>query len=67
LIEEEDFKLLRDSIDNSSNFDVLALAQRLEKHQLLEFRRIAAHLYKVSEANTAKQALATIHDTVKEG
>jgi clathrin heavy chain len=47
LIEEEDFKLLRDSIENSLNFDVLSLAQRLEKHQLLEFRRIAAHLYKV--------------------
>ncbi|KAJ3319704.1 hypothetical protein HDV06_006120 [Boothiomyces sp. JEL0866] len=46
LIEEEDFKSLRDSIDNFPNFDNLALAQRLEKHALLEFRRIAAHLYK---------------------
>ncbi|KAI8903541.1 hypothetical protein EDD86DRAFT_242981 [Gorgonomyces haynaldii] len=46
LIEEEDFKSLRDSIDTCSNFDQLTLAQRLEKHQLLEFRRIASHLYK---------------------
>jgi clathrin heavy chain len=48
LIEEEDFKLLRDSIDSFPNFDNLSLAQRLEKHALLEFRRIAAHLYKVN-------------------
>jgi len=46
LIEEEDFKTLRDSIDHFDNFDNIALAQRLEKHELLEFRRIAAHLYK---------------------
>ena len=48
LIDEEDFKSLRDSIDHFDNFDNIALAQRLEKHELLEFRRIAAHLYKVS-------------------
>lgn len=46
LIEEEDFKTLRDSIDYFDNFDNIVLAQRLEKHELLEFRRIAAHLYK---------------------
>lgn len=46
LIEEEDFAGLRDSIDHFDNFDSIALAQRLEKHELLEFRRIAAHLYK---------------------
>lgn len=45
-IEEEDYQSLRDSIDNHDNFDSLDLAQRLEKHELLEFRRIAAHLYK---------------------
>lgn len=47
LIEEQDFKSLRDSIDAFPNFDILALAQKLEGHSLLEFRRIAAHLYKV--------------------
>ncbi|KAJ9113109.1 hypothetical protein QFC20_001997 [Naganishia adeliensis] len=46
LIEEEDYKTLRDSIDNFDNFDNLKLAARLEKHELLEFRRLAAHLYK---------------------
>ncbi|KAJ3329008.1 hypothetical protein HDU76_008837 [Blyttiomyces sp. JEL0837] len=46
LIEEEDYKSLRDSIDHFDNFDAIGLAQRLEKHELLEFRRIAAHLYK---------------------
>lgn len=47
LIEEEDYKTLRDSIDSFDNFNNISLAQRLEKHELLEFRRLAAHLYKV--------------------
>ena len=47
LIEEEDYKTLRDSIDSFDNFDNIALAKRLERHVLLEFRRLAAHLYKV--------------------
>jgi len=46
LIEEEDFNTLRDSIDSFDNFNNVALAQQLEKHALLEFRRLAAHLYK---------------------
>lgn len=46
LIEEEDADTLRASIDGFSNYDAIALAQRLEKHELLEFRRLAAHLYK---------------------
>ncbi|KAK2465631.1 hypothetical protein APHAL10511_002175 [Amanita phalloides] len=46
LIEEEDYKTLRDSIDSFDNFDSISLAKRLEKHELLEFRRLAAHLYK---------------------
>ncbi|KAL9558012.1 hypothetical protein MBANPS3_001112 [Mucor bainieri] len=45
-IEEEDFEALRDSIDHHDNIDPVDLAKRLEKHELLEFRRIAAHLYK---------------------
>ncbi|KAG0285252.1 hypothetical protein BGZ97_007877 [Linnemannia gamsii] len=44
LIEEEDYVRLRKSIDTNTNFDNLALAGRLESHELLEFRRIAAHL-----------------------
>jgi Region in Clathrin and VPS len=51
LIEEEDYKTLRDSIDSFDNFDNTSLARRLEKHELLEFRRLAAHLYKVRFMN----------------
>ena len=45
-IEEEDYQGLRTSIDAFDNFDNIALAQKLEKHELIEFRRIAAYLYK---------------------
>ncbi|KAI8968277.1 hypothetical protein BDF20DRAFT_827793 [Mycotypha africana] len=45
-IEEEDYEALRDSIDHHDNIDQVDLAKRLEKHELLEFRRIAAVLYK---------------------
>jgi clathrin heavy chain len=43
---EEDHEGLRSSIDDYDNFDQLFLAQKVEKHELLEFRRIAAYLYK---------------------
>ena len=46
LIEEEDYETLRVSIDGFDNFDAISLAQRLERHELLEFRRLAAHLYR---------------------
>ncbi|KAJ6625007.1 clathrin heavy chain 1 [Mycena sp. CBHHK59/15] len=46
LMEEEDYKTLRDSIDNFDNFNNIGLAQRLQASPLLEFRRLAAHLYK---------------------
>ena len=46
LIDDEDYEGLRDSVDNHQELDQIALAQRLEKHELFEFRRIAAHLYK---------------------
>jgi len=45
-VEEENFDSLRVSIDSFNQFDAIALAQKLEKHELLEFRRIAAYLYK---------------------
>lgn len=41
LIEEEDYETLRDSIDANDAFDSMGLAGRLEKHDLLEFRRRA--------------------------
>lgn len=37
---------LRTSIDAYDNFDNISLAQGLEKHDLIEFRRIAAYLFK---------------------
>lgn len=46
LIEEEDYEALQTSIDAYNNFDNISLALRLEKHELIEFRRIAAYLYK---------------------
>jgi len=46
LVDEEDIEGLRTSIADHDNFDQVALAQRLEKHDLLEFRRTAALLYK---------------------
>ncbi|GMH83342.1 hypothetical protein TrST_g4351 [Triparma strigata] len=46
LTEDEDYEALRTSIDEYDNFDQIALAQKLEKHELLEFRRIAAYVYK---------------------
>ena len=57
LIEEEDYKTLRDSIDSFDNFNNINVAQLLEKHELLEFRRLAAHLYKVSPHSSRLRSL----------
>ena len=46
LIEEEDYKTLKDSVENYDNYDALELAQRLEKHDLIFFRQIAAQIYR---------------------
>jgi len=45
-IEDEEFEHLRVSIDQYEKFDHLSLAAQLERHSLLEFRRLAAYLYK---------------------
>ncbi|CAM6046417.1 unnamed protein product [Sphagnum compactum] len=45
-LEEEDYERLRESIDLYDNFDQISMAQRTEKHELLEIRRIAAYIYK---------------------
>jgi clathrin heavy chain len=58
LIEEADHETLRDSIDRYNNFDNIALAQRLEKHELLEFRRIAAYLFKKNKRWAQSVALS---------
>ncbi|KAG0638061.1 armadillo-type protein [Tuber brumale] len=46
LIEEEDYKTLRDSVENYDNYDPIELAQRLEQHELVFFRQIAANIYR---------------------
>lgn len=45
-IDDEDYTALRDSIDSHDNFDQIALAVKIENHELLEFRRLAAALYR---------------------
>jgi len=44
--EGEQYEELRSSIEDFDNIDQIALAQRLEKHELVEMRRIAALVYK---------------------
>ena len=46
LIEEEDYKTLKDSVENYDNYDPVELAQRLEHHDLVFFRQIAANIYR---------------------
>ncbi|CAO1596571.1 MAG: hypothetical protein LQ349_003377 [Xanthoria aureola] len=46
LIEEEDYKTLRDSVENYDNYEPVDLASRLEKHELVFFRQIAASIYR---------------------
>ncbi len=46
-LEEENFRGMRESIDAYDQFDQLALAKQLERHDLMDFRRISAYLYKV--------------------
>jgi clathrin heavy chain len=46
LIEEEDYKTLRDSVENYDNYDAVELAGRLEKHDLIFFRQIASNIYR---------------------
>merc|ERR1711871_1299796 len=45
-VDEEHYQELRTSIDAYDNYDHIGLAQKIEKHELLEFRRIAAYIYK---------------------
>lgn len=46
MIEEEDYKALKDAVDSYDKFDQLELASRLEKHDLIFFKKIAAELYR---------------------
>merc|ERR1719456_243107 len=44
-VDAEQYDELRTSIEDFDNFDQIALAQRLEKHELVEMRRIATLVY----------------------
>ncbi|KAL1533145.1 Clathrin heavy chain [Salvia divinorum] len=55
-VEEEDYERLRESIDLHDNFDQTGLAQKIEKPELLEMRRVAAYIYK--KAGRWKQSIA---------
>lgn len=46
LIEEEDYKTLRDSVEHYDSYDPVDLAARLEQHELVFFRQIAASIYR---------------------
>merc|ERR1719191_2209265 len=45
-VDGEQYEELRTSIEDFDNFDQIALAQKLEKHELVEMRRISALVYK---------------------
>merc|ERR550532_3210176 len=45
-VDGEQYDELRQSIEDFDNLDQITLAQRLEKHELVEMRRIAALVYK---------------------
>lgn len=45
-LENEDYESLRQSIKEYDSFESLKLASDLERHELLECRRIAALLYR---------------------
>lgn len=55
-VEEEDYECLQESIDLHDNFDHIGLAQKIEKHELLEMRRVAAYIY--MKAGRWKQSIA---------
>ncbi|KFK34843.1 hypothetical protein AALP_AA5G200400 [Arabis alpina] len=55
-VEEEDYDRLRESTDLYDSFDQIGLAQKIEKHELLEMRRVSAYIYK--KAGRWKQSIA---------
>eukprot|EP00425_Heterocapsa_triquetra_P012914 CAMPEP_0195155382 /NCGR_PEP_ID=MMETSP0448-20130528/184129_1 /TAXON_ID=66468 /ORGANISM="Heterocapsa triquestra, Strain CCMP 448" /LENGTH=1710 /DNA_ID=CAMNT_0040194169 /DNA_START=8 /DNA_END=5137 /DNA_ORIENTATION=+ len=57
-VDGEQYEDLRQSIEDFDNFDQIALAQKLEKHELLEMRRIATLVYKKNKRYKQSIALA---------
>jgi len=57
-VQEEDHEALAEGVCNYSNFDAIEMAQMCEKHELLQFRRIGAMLYKRSKKWSQSVALS---------
>ncbi|KAI1498271.1 clathrin heavy chain [Biscogniauxia marginata] len=66
LIEEEDYKTLRDSVENYDNYDAVDLAARLEKHDLVFFRQIAANIYRKTKRWEKSIALSKVDKLFKD-
>eukprot|EP01022_Parablepharisma_sp_SALTPOND_P000326 TRINITY_DN1014_c0_g1_i1.p1 TRINITY_DN1014_c0_g1~~TRINITY_DN1014_c0_g1_i1.p1 ORF type:complete len:1806 (+),score=251.50 TRINITY_DN1014_c0_g1_i1:3065-8482(+) len=65
-LESDDFDALRASVTEYDRFDQVALAAKLEKHDLLEFRRIAALLYKKNKKYAESMALSKKDEQYKD-
>merc|ERR1712151_338580 len=48
-VDDEDYEALRKSIDSFDNFNMIGLASKLATHELLEFRRISAYVYRCNK------------------
>jgi len=57
-LESEDYEALRQSVTTYENLDPVLLAQATEKHELLEFRRISAYLYRKNQKFSQSIALS---------
>merc|ERR1719271_879645 len=57
-VQEEDHESLAAGVVEFTNFDAIEMAQMCEKHQLLQFRRIGAMLYKNAKKWTQSIALS---------
>ncbi|KAF5796690.1 putative tetratricopeptide-like helical domain superfamily [Helianthus annuus] len=55
-VEDEGYDRLRESIDVHANIDQIGLAQKIEKHELHEMRRVATYIYK--KVGRWKQSIA---------
>jgi clathrin heavy chain len=66
LLELEDFETLRQSVTDFENFDQIALAQKIERHSLMEMRRIAAFLYRRNQRYAQSLALSKQDEIYKD-
>merc|ERR1712007_182835 len=65
-VEGEQYEDLRLSIEDFDNFDQIALAQKLEKHELMEMRRISALVYKKNKRYKQSMELSKIDKMYKD-